>query len=341
MIKKLLVTTMFVALAGCGGDNPFEEEEVVEPGTEEPVEATVREGLGPGTTDPSPSSSIVRREEVTEDGNGFAQAFAFNAETDTFTVDNIAFDGDTEGQSDYIRGQAVSELGPFAVYEATTPALDLLDNSPINQLFYRALFGVSDSGNTQFAIVRTGSFIPFGFGGFVYQREGGVVLPTTGQADYEGTYAGIRDFEGAPGLEFVEGDARIAIDFEDFNEGDSMRAAITNRRVFDIAGTDITADIVDALDAENDDIDVEALPVLQFAIGPNAGDENGEFIGEAFSTLGNTTIEEGNFFAVVSGDDAEEVVGIIVVTSDDPRFDEDITVRETGGFIVYRDNLEP
>jgi hypothetical protein len=49
-------------------------------------------------------------------------------------------------------------------------------------------------------------------------------------------------------------------------------------------------------------------------------------------------IESGNYYGVISGEGAnQELVGIIVITSGDPRFgDGDVTVRETGGFIVYR-----
>ncbi len=37
---------------------------------------------------------------------------------------------------------------------------------------------------------------------------------------------------------------------------------------------------------------------------------------------------------MISGTGAEEIVGIVVVESTDPRNDA-VTVRETGGFIVY------
>ena len=52
-----------------------------------------------------------------------------------------------------------------------------------------------------------------------------------------------------------------------------------------------------------------------------------------------TAYEAGNYYAVISGDatqgGADEVVGIIVVEADDPRSD-GVTVRESGGFILYR-----
>ncbi|WP_323779303.1 hypothetical protein, partial [Leisingera sp.] len=43
--------------------------------------------------------------------------------------------------------------------------------------------------------------------------------------------------------------------------------------------------------------------------------------------------ESGNYYALVSGDNAEEITGIVVVKNTmDPAGTE---VRETGGFIVY------
>ena len=64
---------------------------------------------------------------------------------------------------------------------------------------------------------------------------------------------------------------------------------------------------------------------------------NGEITGEAFSTAAGETFESGNYYAVMSGDHRTggELVGVIVVEADDPR-GHNITVRETGGFIVNR-----
>ena len=48
-----------------------------------------------------------------------------------------------------------------------------------------------------------------------------------------------------------------------------------------------------------------------------------------------STFETGNYYAVMSGDQANEVVAVLVVTADDPRYS-NVTVRETGGFILTR-----
>lgn len=46
--------------------------------------------------------------------------------------------------------------------------------------------------------------------------------------------------------------------------------------------------------------------------------------------------ETGTYYGIISGSGANmEIVGVIVMTSEDPRF-EGVTAQETGGFIVYR-----
>ena len=73
-----------------------------------------------------------------------------------------------------------------------------------------------------------------------------------------------------------------------------------------------------------------------FAVGPGVLDNNGEAEGALGSTINSNgsleALESGNYYAVISGDDADEVVGVIVVTASVNG----VTVRETGGFILYR-----
>ncbi|WP_102107559.1 hypothetical protein [Oceaniglobus roseus] len=341
MIKKLLAVGALVALASCsGGVNPFNPDTGGDNGGGngggDDGTPITRDGLPPGTASPTPSSTIFRKEARDANGNGYAENIAYDGTTDTFLVDNLAFDGVTSGQSVYARGTAVSSLGPFAVYESATVADDVFNGQPINQFAYRAIYGVSNSGNTQFAIVRTGSYVNYGFGGFIYQRDTGVTLPTTGQGSYTGQYAGLRDFDGVGGLEYTQGDAAVQVDFEDFNDGQGVTAQITNRRIFDIAGNDVTQDVISAWNTANPTNTIGALPVIRFRIGDGVADANGELAGEAFSNIGGEGFEAGNFYAMMAGPNAEEITGVVVVTSTDPRFPSTPTVRETGGFIVYR-----
>ncbi|RBI86627.1 hypothetical protein DRV85_04130 [Rhodosalinus halophilus] len=339
---------------GTDGDADGDADGDTPPGDDgEPIESD--RVLPPGTASPTPDAGIFRREARDEElGNGFAESVSYDEQNDLFYVDNLGFDGDNF----YARDDQVPSLdtatpgsrrdtGRFAVYENTGTVTDPLNSEPINQFAHKGIYAVSMSGSTEFAIVRTGAYQGYGFGGYIYQRNDtdaagnpvSVTLPTSGQANYQGEYAGLRDFQNRGGLEYVSGDVNMAIDFEDFNDPTAVQGEIVNRRVYAMDGTDITQTIVDALGTGG-----SALPILSFKVGSGVLDENGEITGEAFSTYvsvdgsGNATIEEyeaGNYYAILSGDNAEEVVGIVVVEGEDPR-NENVTFRETGGFIATR-----
>lgn len=343
-------------VAACGG-NPFlPEDDGTDSGTDGGTDSGGIGGddtladreLPPGTGDPSRRRSIKRFEPRGEpgsagggeddggayEGNGFVTEVSYNRAEDTFAVDNLGFDGDRA----YTRGNPVANLGPYRVYEGADIARDPVSGRPVEQFVHRALYGVSRTGRTKFAIVRTGSYAPYGFGGFIYQRDGGVVLPTSGQANYTGKYAGLRDFNGSGGIGYTKADMTLDIDFDDFNDGYAVKGQLTNRSVFDLDGNDITDEIVTAL-SETTEVRQTELPIVRFAVGPNTLDTNGEAIGEVTSLIntadGVQAYETGQYYAIVAGPNSSEVVGIVVTEAEDPR-SEGVTVRETGGFILYR-----
>ena len=341
MRKSMTAMAALVVFTACDG-NPFDTTTST---TTVPVNTSTL-SLPPGTTDPSAGVSIYRYEERDANGSGYAEAISYDSVNDRFYVDNLAFDGDNF----YERDDLTPSIGPFKVYENDSFLNDPSTGTPINQFQHKAIYGVSTSGQTEFAIVRSGQYADYGFGGFLYQRNAGVTLPTSGQAYYSGQYAGIRDFLSRGGLEFVVGDAVMAIDFSDFNDGSGVRGQISNRRVFDINGGNITQSIIDAINSSGIDpadpastptyASITELPMLSFLIGPGVADANGEMTGSLNSQLGQSTgasviFESGTYYAMVAGANAEEIVGIIVVTSTDPRYS-GVTTRETGGFVVYR-----
>lgn len=294
-----------------------------------------------GSTTVSAGSPITHSEKQdATTGNGYATGMTYDATNDTFTVDNLAFDGGNT----YTRDTAVPNLGPYQVYEASSTYQDSLTGTPINQFLYRAIYARSSNTTaggqptTEFAIVRTGAYIPYGFGGFMYQRNGSVVLPTSGQANYSGKYAGLRDFDGAAGLEYTTGDISIAIDFNDFNDPAGVQGHITNRKIFDVNGNDITSQVLAALSTKTN-VTQSVLPTAVFTVGPGTLSAAGEITNGVTSTVttssGSQQFENGKYYAVLSGQNASEVVGIVVLTSQDPRVD-GVTARETGGFILQR-----
>jgi len=324
MKTQLLSLALIASLAACSGGNPFEEADADQTDTaggETDGDGITADGIPPGTESPTQSSTIFRSEEEDNDqnssnfGNGFAKAISYNSTDDTFSVDNLAFDGD----SPYTRGTLVSSLnnGAFNVYEGEDSATD-----PIND----GADGV-EIPTTQFAIVRTGSYIPYGFGGFIYQRDTSVSLPETLQASFSGTSAGIRDFIGTGGLQYTTADVRVVIDSDDFNDGAGVRGEIFNRRVLDLAGNDVTTqvagDIADGL---------STIPVARFSVGPGVLFESGDLIGEITSQFTNedgesASYETGNYYAVVSGDDPDEIVGIFVLENSSEQLQGASTTR--------------
>ncbi|NAZ36501.1 hypothetical protein [Rubellimicrobium sp. CFH 75288] len=351
MLRILLLLGLVAVLPACGDGQPFFEDP---PGGDGGGDDGGGDdggddgGVGgdpdlpPGTERPTPQARIFRFEAEDGQGGGFVRSVRYDAATDRFTVDNLAFDGDRP----YRRDRDVPTLSGggrgepvYAVYEARTFERDAQTGRPIRQLEYQAIYGVSartvrEGGQelpaSRFAIVRTGSYAGYGFGGFVYERNGGVVLPASGQARYDGEYAGMRVFDGRPGLEYTRGDVDMAIDFRDFRQGRGVRGEITNRRAFDQQGRPVP------LGTGEGEL---PLPDLLFTIGPGTMTPNGEMT----NALGSRIVrdgrvadyETGRYYAILGGRNADEVVGVFVVESDDPRFD-GVRAQETGGFILYR-----
>jgi len=331
MIRTVSLLALLAVLGACGDGQPlFNDDEPTGP-------------LPPGTDTPAAGSDINRFEERNDLGGGFVEEVRFDRESDTFFVDNLAFDGDNVyTRDDDVRTLSDRGRTEYRVFEGDEIERDPVDGDEITQFEYKAIYGESRNRDedgtplTSFAIVRTGSYLDYGFGGFVYERNGGVDLPTEGQATYAGDYAGIRTFDGDADrtLEYVTGEVNIAVDFRDFNEGEGVRGQITDRQVFDLQGNNIS--------------DQLPLPPLVFDVGPGTLTDAGELSNGIRSQRDNPDgadeeYEAGTYYAIVAGENAGEIVGVIVVESDDPRYssrDEDgeprVTAQETGGFIVYR-----
>ncbi|HVG46845.1 MAG TPA: hypothetical protein VM899_01715, partial [Rubellimicrobium sp.] len=328
-----LLLGLLASLAACGDGQPLFPDE----------DGGSGDGDGDGNGgNGGNGGSISRSEEQDDAGGGYIQDVSYDRKSDTFFVDNLAFDGDNV----YTRDEDVPTLSDkgdrarYRVYEGDEVTRDPQNGQAIGQATYRAIYGESenrtDSGEprTSFAIVRTGSYVDYGFGGFVYERNGGVDLPTNGQAAYAGDYAGLRTFSGVEAgdrMEYTTGAVNIAIDFRDFNEGRGVQGVISDRQAFDLQGNRIETG------AGEDQLQ---LPDLIFDVGPGTVSGNGELSNglRSYAVNDEGTLEEyeaGTYYAIVAGDNAQEIVGVFVVESDDPRF-EDVTAQETGGFIVYR-----
>jgi hypothetical protein len=328
-----------LVLAGCSG-KPFQSGSGGGGSSSNVSVATL-----PGTTNPSPNSGIERTEAEASNGNGYAQGFTYDRTANTFTVENIAFDGNNVYKPDTKK----PILGPAKVFAGPKVYKDDVTGTPIDQFSYRALYGESKTGNS-FAIVRTGAYVNYGFGGFIYKRAdgNGVTLPTSGEAHYAGDYAGLRDSDNSSSLNYTTGKMTMDMNFGSSSSQSSnnpngavIRGQVTDRKIFDLNGTDITASVVSAINTDKKpDVALTALPVLVFTVGPGQMDNNGEMQGTLNSGIESSgtvkQFETGTYYGVLSGDATkggkDEVVGVIVVTSTTNN----VQARETGGFILYR-----
>lgn len=371
MMKPLPLIALMAALAGCGNTtNPLFE-----------TEGHVG-GVLPGTEVPSANRDIVRYEpENSETNGGYVRSVEFNRASDTITVDGLAFDGDdTYERADGSTYEPFPTLGGYRVYAADEEVPDFLDGTAVQQIQeYRAIVARSQnrvsvttgSGEnattvreprTELTIIRTGGYADFGFGGFVYQRRGGVVLPTRGQAQFEGEYAGLRVFRGVRSqeyatdheIQYVTGDMRVQMDMVGFGNGVTLNGQIRNRRFYEADGT---AQTIDGTPWNGICDGCTVAPTVNFVITPDGDmfDENGEATGEVLSQFvdsfgGTVDYEEGNYYLVIAGDttdpdDGGEIAGVIVmegIDASDGYYDggsdgRPVVMQETGGFILYRD----
>jgi len=299
MTRILVLLGLLIGLSACnsGGTNPFIENQAEADGTA-------------GTTDTTTDTGAP----ISSDRTLLPGTVNPNSDDTIFRTEARSSDGSDNGNG----------FAEDFEYDSAT------DTFTVGNL---AFYAIGPDGETSIAIVRSGAFINFGFGGYIYQRNGSVVLPETGQAIYNGTanYGGLRDFEGQGGIEYVTGDMFVQIDFNDFNEGAGVVGVVSNRRVYDMDQNDITANLLPGLGGGTQ------LPPLRFKIEPGVLDANGELTGtiESVNTNDGEVFETGQYFAVLSGPNARNITGIVVVTGEDPR-DDQVTFRETAGFFATR-----
>jgi len=343
MLRHIGIVSSIALLMACGDGQPLFDDDtagddstsdVTSDPTDEPGDGASSDlgTLPPGTDSPTATSNIIRFEARNEDGGGYVNDVSYDAANDQFIVDNIAFDGENV----YDRYSAVPNLGGYSVFAAEETVADSLTGNAIGQIVpYRALVATSSvtidgAPRTSFALVRTGGYINEGFGGWVITRSGGVTIPTTGQATFSGDYGGFRVYENASGLDLVQGQMALDIDFEDFNANDGIKGRVTNRQLFDGNGN-----FIKDLSNINWNI-VEGVQTLT---------EDGEIVSNVFTTItqpdGTIDIElEGTFNGIMAGDtldanDGGEIVGIIVMKGEDVDRN-GVNIQESGGAILSR-----
>lgn len=237
---------------------------------------------------------------------GEVNRFTYDASTDTIQINNLPFDlGGT-----YQRVPALDQNGFMAFRN--------IDGAEV----YYALYRQSATGLSETGVVGTGNYQKFGYGGSMMRATPVTGLPANGEATYQGNYAGIRVYDGTGGtsgggLGFVTGTAFLRVDFDDFDDGGAVDAAITGRTAYDGNGAPLGA-----------------LPGL----GATTTSMSGSTIKQTNITEvipGTSDVMTGTLRAMFSGPEGKEITGIVILEGPDALGSGD-NVQERGGFLLDR-----
>ncbi|SMP12908.1 hypothetical protein [Shimia sagamensis] len=228
-------------------------------------------------------------------------AVDYNEKTSELKLTNLPFDAADDTYT-LISGAALSN--GFAAYESNPATSDA-------EMHYFAVFRRSDSGNSQVVAAGTNGFRDTGFAGAATQRfSADVTLPNDGNYVYSGEYAGVRittSEDSNTVAQFVTGDTRIVLDFDDAGTGTAV-GAIYNRDTYDSAGVSDGGTLPN-LSLVLTSIDHENASLKQGSVNISGGADNA-----------------GTWDALFAGPNGEELAGIVLLTEDNSR--------ETGGFII-------
>lgn len=345
VLNKNLLPIACLALASCGPNN-------VSVGT---GGGTTSATELPGTENPTAGGSIIRFHERDESDGDYYLDSSVEVQDGgaTIIVEGMPYDGDAD------RYTQIGTIGDFALYEnADKVAFDPIDGDPIPQLDYLAVHQESANGLTYVTIVASSAPDRHGLDGFVFGRNGGVTLPTTDQARYEGTYAGLRTFEEETRIETISADIVVTIDFENLNSAGAFTFSVTNRVATPETGPTFALPDFGGF-AENFALDNQG----EFEAEGETGVQNSASFdpdsGEWTTTEGGISAGAGTIHGVLAGSNAQTIAGVLVLeggdyiigdifldadglpdAGGDQYFIEDTdlsgTVNETGAFIVNR-----
>lgn len=232
--------------------------------------------------------------------------FRYNSGSDTITINNLPFDLN----GTYTRVAALDRNG-FKAYmnDATIPGSHQ----------YVALYNQTSA--VRAGVVGTGAYVNYGYGGRMMGNSGTVTLPSTGQAQYQGNYAGIRVYETIGGLDYTDGTVDMNVDFLDFANTGAVDTVVSNRHAYNSTG---------AL--------IGALPSLS----TTTTTINGNIIHtDVAEILPSGTGATGTLDAIFGGTSGTQVAGVLVITGQDPLSAGGQNVKESGAFLLVRTGYTP
>lgn len=305
-MRAVLVMTAMLALAACHG-NPLQN------GTSEPVTA-------PPPTDTSTPSATGAVSVPAALANNMVSA-VYDPGTDTVKVTMAELDAPNIAGT-YTRNAALDVPG-FKAYSS--------QQSPLDRMFI-ALTATSADGSVSATVAGDGGQFNKYYSGLTYDRTVGGVLPTSGEAKFHGSYAGITNMKAA-GAELLavpagtdpsllprealrtQGEVFLIANFADM----AVNGSIYNRQLVGVGG------------------------LTSLALTPGAIDSNGQFTGKVQYTNRIDLGDQGDYGGVIGGATQSSVAGGIrmnsVYPSDDPSYDSN--QRETGVFVLTNCSLTP
>lgn len=299
-MKRTFATISAIGfLVACSPGNPFFPVEIVEDEADESVSNLY------ATT---PAEPDLTMNSLRYDDNGTPA----DTSDDVLLVNNLPFDGSDATSGGYSRLAADPFTNGFDVYE-----------SPVtSERRYFAVF--RRTTNSQVAAAGTGDYVTFGYGGATAQRlNGSTTMPVAGEYVYNGEYAAVRITTldgGTNDVEYIAGNARLAVDVDDFDITGAVEGIINNRRLYDSAGAYL-GDLDDFISLATAQIDFEnKVTLLQVANGYD---------------VDNSELTSGQWQAIFTGPAGEEIAGFVFLTGTVATGADDDEVRETGVFIAF------
>jgi hypothetical protein len=215
IIRHLVAFSAFAALLACTAPQPFEF------GVEENLDVDIPPVVDPTPTNLDPTDPNIsvdnkfafdRTRGLTMNSIQYVQTVPGDPASSELIINNLPFDG-PDGRYTYLAGLGDADAKVYESIQTATTGL----------IKHYAVFVQSD--HIDGAAAAGQNWINFGYGGANIVRDS-FSLPSGGEYEFVGNYAGVRTFSDRSGLELVSGTARILLDIEDFDPSNGTQGAI-------------------------------------------------------------------------------------------------------------------
>jgi len=243
--------------------------------------------------------------------SGEVNRFDYDAATDTLSINNLPFDL----SGTYTRDPTMDVTG-FKAYRNSGGGRN-----------YLAFYAESPGATVGAGAVKTANYNEFGYGGTVL-RATRANLPTTGEAQFSGRYAGVRITNPTSGqFNTVDGSASVLVDFRNFDGTGAIDISVSNRNLYDNTGA-----LVGSLPNL-------AASTTSFQTGSNVLNQTAisEIVAPGTPHLSGTL--NGAVGGTVGAGLGGAIAGVIVISG--PTSVTGVTAEETGAFVATQSAYTP